>query len=204
MRALPRVRSEATRPSSHTMKAPSRLSHSLFQAMSCSCNSMTIADTTTASKKGALNQSVGRDQHHDEGACPGKPCNAPPTVNRGLSPYNSNIDPPDVARKQGRRSITPTTLKGVCGFRFLRRRNLNKPTARTTLHEQQKSNKELPSLAFFFYISLREVHISTKSATIQAVKPTCIAALGGCLDYVSIHQRNLHLFSPFFQGKKGE
>jgi hypothetical protein len=33
---------------------------------------MTITDMATASKRGALNQSVGRDQRHDEGASPRK------------------------------------------------------------------------------------------------------------------------------------
>jgi hypothetical protein len=33
---------------------------------------MTITDMATASKRGALNQSVGRDQRHDEGASPHK------------------------------------------------------------------------------------------------------------------------------------
>jgi hypothetical protein len=33
---------------------------------------MAITDTTIASEKGALNQSAGKDQHHDEGASPDK------------------------------------------------------------------------------------------------------------------------------------
>jgi hypothetical protein len=33
---------------------------------------MTITDTATTSKRGALNQSVGRDQRHHKGASPGK------------------------------------------------------------------------------------------------------------------------------------
>jgi hypothetical protein len=33
-----------------------------------------------------------------------------------LSPHISNIDPPHMVGHQGRRSITPTTSKEVCGF----------------------------------------------------------------------------------------
>jgi hypothetical protein len=36
----------------------------------------------------------------------------------GPSLQANNIDPHDVVSQQGRRSIAPTTLKGVCGLRL--------------------------------------------------------------------------------------
>jgi hypothetical protein len=34
----------------------------------------------------------------------------------GLSPHVNIFDPPGMVRQQGRRAITPTTLRGVCGL----------------------------------------------------------------------------------------
>jgi hypothetical protein len=80
-----RAHSEAARPSSHAIRATSQPSNSLSQARSCSCNSATITDAVTTSKKGALSQSVGKDQHHDKGARLGK-------RRRGVRTHHTNGD----------------------------------------------------------------------------------------------------------------
>jgi hypothetical protein len=66
MCALLRARSIATNLSSHTIRAFSRLSSYLSHTRSYSYNLVTITGTATASKRGALNQSVGRDPRHGE------------------------------------------------------------------------------------------------------------------------------------------
>jgi hypothetical protein len=50
------------------------------------------------------------------------------------------------------------------------------------LYTNDKSDKELPSVAFFFFLSLWKVRILAKSATIRAGKPTGITTLGAYLD----------------------
>jgi hypothetical protein len=64
----PSVGAKATKPSSHAMMAPSRLSSSLSRERSCSCNS------TGSACKGdeALCQSISKSRHHDKEASPGK------------------------------------------------------------------------------------------------------------------------------------
>jgi hypothetical protein len=48
----------------------------------------------------------------------------------GPSLHDNNVNPIDVARQQGRWSITPTTLKGMHMFPSFHRRNPNEPAVR--------------------------------------------------------------------------
>jgi hypothetical protein len=48
----------------------------------------------------------------------------------GPSLHDNNVNPTDVARQQGRWSITPTTLKGMHRFPSFHRRNPNEPAVR--------------------------------------------------------------------------
>jgi hypothetical protein len=100
----------------------------------------------------------------------------------GPSPYDNNIDSPDVARQQGRRSITRTTVKGVRVSCFF---DGGIPTSQqldVALQEQHKSDKELPSLSFLFSLSLQKIRILAKIATIRVGRPARVMALGGYPD----------------------
>jgi hypothetical protein len=71
----------------------------------------------------------------------------------GPSPRVNNINPTDVVRQQGRWSITPMTLKGVRTFHLFDEEIPTSHRCDAMLHEQHKSDKELPFITFFFFLS---------------------------------------------------
>jgi hypothetical protein len=71
----------------------------------------------------------------------------------GPIPQVNNVNLTDVARQQGMRFIMPTTLKGVCSFHLFDKEIPMSQWHDATLHERHKSDKELPFLAFFFFLS---------------------------------------------------
>jgi hypothetical protein len=71
----------------------------------------------------------------------------------GPSPHVNNVNPTDVVGQQGWQSIMPMTLKGVHNFHLFDKEIPTSQRRDVTQHKRHKSDKELPCLVFFFFLS---------------------------------------------------